>query len=116
MKFDGPWLYPIMETGAAKDKLKLAMVPFSPPVGGSSNVLGMASEISDEHKALVWDFIMLATSDDFQSKYATIAASTPPRPRADVSGAKAETPHFALPVPAAPAAPKPGVRRTPTGP
>lgn len=115
MKFDGPWLYPIMQKGAAKDKLKLAMVPFDPPVGGSSNVLGMASEISDERKALVWDFIALATSDDFQSKYATMAASTPPSPRADVSGAKGETPHFDLLVEAAQAAAKAGVDRIPTG-
>ncbi len=47
-------------------------------------------------KKLVWDFIAIATSDKFQSDYATLAASTPPSPRAKTDGAKTATPHFDL--------------------
>ncbi|WEX11063.1 sugar ABC transporter substrate-binding protein [Chelativorans sp. AA-79] len=115
LKLDGPWLYPIMEEGAAFDKLALAMPAFSPPVGGSSNVLAMASEISDEEKQLVWDFIALAMSPEFQSKYATVANSTPPSPNADVTGAEETTPHFDLLVKAQKAAAAAGVDRIPTG-
>jgi multiple sugar transport system substrate-binding protein len=96
LKLDGPWLYPIMQEGAAFENLDLAMSPFTPPVGGSSNVLAIASEISEEEKKLVWDFIALAMSPEFQSKYATVANSTPPSPSADVTGAEEATPHFDL--------------------
>jgi len=115
MRVDGPWLYAIMEQGAAKDKLKLAKVPFNPPLGGSSNVLAMPSEIDEERKELVWDFISIATSDEFQSSFAKLAASTPPSPRADVSAAKAEIPHFDLLVEAQQAANAAGVDRIPVG-
>ncbi|RVI97293.1 sugar ABC transporter substrate-binding protein [Sinorhizobium meliloti] len=96
LKVDGPWIYSIMQQGAAKDKLKLASVPFDPPLGGSSNILAMPSEISEEKKQLVWDFIAIATSDKFQTSFATLAASTPPSPRADLTEAKAQIPHFDL--------------------
>jgi multiple sugar transport system substrate-binding protein len=115
MKFDGPWLWPIIQKGAAKDKIKSAMVPFSPPVGGSSNVLGIASDISDENKKLVWDFISIATSDKFQSTYATLGSSPPPSPRADIAAAEKEVPIFKLLVEATQAAAKAKVDRIPKG-
>lgn len=115
MKLDGPWLYPIILKGKAKDQIKIAPVPLNPPMGGSSNVLGMASEIPDDAKKLVWDFIAIATSDKFQSDYATLAASTPPDPRADTSGAKKDTPHFDILVAMAKKASDAGVDRIPKG-
>jgi multiple sugar transport system substrate-binding protein len=115
MKLDGPWLYPIIQRGKAKDQIKIVAPPFNPPLGGSSNILGMASEIPADSKKLVWDFIAIATSDRFQSDYATLAASTPPSPRAKTDGAKAATPHFDLLVQTAQAASKAGVDRIPKG-
>ncbi|MBB6469824.1 multiple sugar transport system substrate-binding protein [Aminobacter lissarensis] len=115
LKVDGPWLYPIMEGGAAKADLKLATVPFTPPLGGSSNVLAMPSEISDEKKQLVWDFIAIATSDQFQTSFATLATSTPPSPRADLTEAKAKIPHFNLLVASQQAAAKNKIDRIPVG-
>jgi multiple sugar transport system substrate-binding protein len=115
MKLDGPWLYPIIQRGKAKDQIKIGPVPFKPPLGGSSNILGMASEIPADAKKLVWDFIAIATSDKFQSDYATMAASTPPSPRAKTDGAKAATPHFDLLVQMAQAASAAGVDRIPKG-
>lgn len=115
MRLDGPWLYGTMQAGAAADKLAVALPPLSPPVGGSSNVLGMASEISDEEKQLVWDFMKIVMSPDFQRKYATVAGNTPPSPTADVTGVEESVPHFALLVASQKAAAAAGVDRIPTG-
>jgi multiple sugar transport system substrate-binding protein len=115
LKMDGPWLWPIIQKGKAKDQIKLAMVPFNPPVGGTSNVLGIAADAPAESKKLVWDFIKIATSDKFQASYATLGASPPPSPRADVSNAKKDTPHFDLLVEATQAAARAKVDRIPRG-
>ncbi|QGZ36540.1 ABC transporter substrate-binding protein [Stappia indica] len=115
LRLDGPWLYGIMQKGAASADTAVAEPAFSPPVGGSSNVLGMASEISDEEKALVWDFIKLVMSPEWQRKYATIGKNTPPSPAADVSGVEQEVPHFPLLIKTMKAASDAGVDRIPTG-
>ena len=80
LRLDGPWLYGTMKNGAAFDQLAIARPPFDPPVGGSSNVLGMASEISDEEKQLVWDFMQIVMSPEMQRRYATVAGNTPTKP------------------------------------
>ena len=79
LKVDGPWLYPILNAAKPniRPHLKLTTSPFSPPVGGISNVLAMAADISDKKKQLVWDFIMLATSDQYQSLLASSATRCP---------------------------------------
>lgn len=115
LRLDGPWLYGTMKKGAAFDKLRVAVPAMSPPVGGSSNVLGMASEISDEQKQLVWDFIKLVISPEFQRKYATVAGNTPPSPTADVSGVEKDVPHFPLIVKTQKMAAAAGVDRIPAG-
>ncbi len=115
IRLDGPWLYSIMQAGAAADKLKVAIPAMSPPVGGSSNVLGMASDISDEEKRLVWDFIRIAMSPEFQRTYATVAGNTPPSPMADLTGVEESVPHFPLLVETQQAAAAAGVDRIPTG-
>ncbi|MGI9502750.1 MAG: extracellular solute-binding protein, partial [Geminicoccaceae bacterium] len=115
MRLDGPWLYGTMQEGAAADTLKVTYPPFDPPVGGSSNVLGMASDILDEQKQLVWDFIRIAMSPEFQRTYATVAGNTPPSPDADVSGVEADVPHFQVIVDTQKAAAAAGVDRIPTG-
>jgi multiple sugar transport system substrate-binding protein len=115
MRSDGPWLWPIVLKGKAKDQIKLARVPFVPPMGGSSNVLGIAADIAKDNKKLVWDFIEIATSDKFQSSYATLAAAPPPSPRADLSAAAKETAHFDLLVQSVRAASEAKVDRIPKG-
>lgn len=115
MRLDGPWLYGTMQKGAAADALKVSAPPLNPPVGGSSNVLGMASEISEEQKQLVWDFIKIAMSPEFQRTYATVAGNTPPSPSADVSGVEEAVPHFQIIVDTQKAAAAAGVDRIPTG-
>src|SRR5690606_757931 len=71
--------------------------------------------IPDERKKLVWDFIALAASDEFQTKYAEMSGSTAPSPRADNTAVKAQNPVFDLLVAAKDAASAAGVDRIPTG-
>ncbi|MEO1019684.1 MAG: sugar ABC transporter substrate-binding protein, partial [Pseudomonadota bacterium] len=52
---DGPWLYGIIQKAEPEvlEQIKLTAPPFHPPMGGSSNILAMPSEIDDETKQLV---------------------------------------------------------------
>ncbi|MFV0490318.1 MAG: ABC transporter substrate-binding protein [Pseudorhodobacter sp.] len=115
LRLDGPWLYGTMVQGAAAANTVIAAPPFHPPLGGTSNVIAMPSEIPDDQKALVWDFIKLVMSPEWQSKYATIGKNTPPSPAADVSGVEADVPHFGLLVETMQEAAAAGVDRIPTG-
>lgn len=115
MKIEGPWLWPIIQKGKAAAKIKLTASPFSPPMGGTSNVLGIASEVAPARKKLAWDFIRIATSDKFQSSFATLGASPPPDPRADLSEARKALPQFDLMNQATQAAAKAGIDRIPKG-
>lgn len=115
LKLDGPWLYGTMQEGAAKDDTVVAEPPFTVPLGGSSNVLTMPSEISDEEKELVWEFIKLTMTPEFQRTYATVAGNTPPSPAADVSGVDETISHFPILVETMQAASDAGIDRIPTG-
>jgi multiple sugar transport system substrate-binding protein len=98
MTVDGPWVYNIVKTAAddIRPHLKLAKTPFTPPVGGTSNVLGMPSDISDEKKQLVWEFIELTTSEKYQKRFATLGSSPAPRPGLDYTDEIAADPYFEL--------------------
>jgi len=115
MRLDGPWLYGITAKGLAKDDIVYAAPPLNPPLGGSSNVLAMPADIPDNEKALVWDFIKLTMSPEFQRTYATLGGNTPPSPKADVSGVEKTIPHFPVLIQTMKAASDAGVDRIPTG-
>lgn len=115
IRLDGPQIWPIAAKSPNAANLKLADVPFTAPVGGGSNVLGMAADISDENKKLVWDFIALAASDEMQSAYATAVSSPAPSPRADMSEARAKVPPFDIIANAAKRASEAGIDRLPKG-
>ena len=97
LKIDGPWLWPIIQKGKAEgpDQAR-AWCRSTRRSAARRTCSGSPTDISDENKKLVWDFIQIATSDKFQSTYATLGASPPPSPRADTSAAKTDTPHFDL--------------------
>lgn len=117
MRLDGPWIYGIMRQASPEilPKLRLTAPPFDPPVGGSSNILAMPSEIDDETKELVWDFIMLVSSAEWQEKFAEMGASPAPRPGAITDAARQAVPHFDLLVETMEAAAAAGVDRIPLG-
>ena len=117
MRLDGPWIYGVMRRAAPEifADLRLAKPPFDPPIGGSSNVIGIASEISDEKKQLVWEFIELVTSQHFQERFAELGAMPAPRPGAITDKAKEAVAHFDLLLETQQAAAAAGVDRIPLG-
>ncbi len=82
MYIDGPWIYGVLNKASEemRPKLKVTYSPLSPPLGGTSNVLTMPSDISDERKALAWDFIQIIASEEFQNKFADYSGNPAPRP------------------------------------
>ncbi|MDC0738313.1 sugar ABC transporter substrate-binding protein [Cognatishimia sp. SS12] len=117
MWIDGPWVASILDRASEemRPKLKLAHSPLSPPLGGTSNILGMSSEISDERKALVWDFIKIVHSEEFQNKFSDYSGSPAPRPGMDYEDNIAANENFALFVEASQRAADAGVDRLPKG-
>lgn len=117
MRLDGPWIYGVMQEASPEmqEKLKLVAPPFHPPVGGSSNVITMPSELDDERKQLVWEFIELVTSEEWQRKFAELGASPSPRPGAVPEGITEVVPHFDLLLRTMKEADAAGVDRIPTG-
>jgi len=95
-RIDGPWLYGIIQKAKPEIQAKLRIVapPGHPPMGGSSNIIAMPSEIDDAKKKLVWDFITLVASEDQQRRFAELGASPAPRPGAVPPDIKAKVPHF----------------------
>jgi multiple sugar transport system substrate-binding protein len=89
--------------------------PFHPPMGGSSNVLAIPSEIDDAEKKLAWEFIQLVTSPDYQRSFAEVGASPAPRPGAVPADIAKTVPHFDLLLKTMNEASAAGVDRIPTG-
>ncbi|KAJ54410.1 ABC transporter substrate-binding protein [Actibacterium mucosum KCTC 23349] len=117
IRLDGPWIWNIVQ-GAEPEilaDLKLAPSPFDPPVGGTSNVIGMPSDISDERKELVWDFIQTATSQEMQQRFATLGSSPAPMPGLDYAAEAASNPYFTLFAESNERAAAAGVDRLPKG-
>jgi multiple sugar transport system substrate-binding protein len=117
MRLDGPWIYGVMQQASPEMQEKLVLVapPFHPPVGGSSNVITMPSELDEGRKQLVWDFIELVTSEEWQRKFAELGASPSPRPGAVPEGITEVVPHFDLLLETMEEADQAGVDRIPTG-
>jgi multiple sugar transport system substrate-binding protein len=117
MRIDGPWLYGVMRQAEPeiREQLKVAPPPLHPPLGGSSNVLAIPSELDDDTKQLVWEFIELVTSREQQERYAAVAASPAPRPDAVPSDIEAAVPHFDILLQTMKEASAAGVDRIPTG-
>ena len=117
MRVDGPWIYGIVRGADPEvfEHIKLTAPPFKPPVGGSSNVLTMPSDLSQDKKELVWDFIEIVTSEEFQKLFAENSASPAPRPGAVTDAVYDAVPHFDLLIEVQQAAAAAGVDRIPLG-
>lgn len=117
MYIDGPWIYGVLNKASEemRPKLKIAQSPLSPPLGGTSNVLTMPSDISDERKALVWDFIQIVASKEFQNKFADYSGSPAPRPGLDYADNIEKDATFEVFVEASARAAAAGVDRLPRG-
>lgn len=117
MLIEGPWMWGVSRNAAPDvlPSIKVAASPLTPPVGGSSNGLGMPASLSDAKKALVWDFIKLASSEKWQQKYIE-AGQTPARPNVPISDkAREQVPPIDIIFEAKDAAAAAGVDRVPVG-
>jgi len=117
MTVDGGWINNTFRNASpeVQQHLKIAQSPFSPPLGGTSNVLGMSAEMSDEKKELVWDFIELTASPKYQQRFAEWAKTPAPRPGVDYTQLKADNPSFEVLAKAAEDAAAADVDRLPKG-
>ena len=117
MLMDGPWIWGIMQKAQPQIKkhLRLVKPPIYPPRGGTSNAIGMASEISETKKEMVWKFISHIASKKWQGKLATIAGNIPPRPGVIPKEAYESNKNFKLMEYTTVAAADAGVDRLPKG-
>lgn len=117
MLIDGPWVLGTLDKASEemRPKLKIGQSPLLPPLGGTSNVLTMPSDISDERKELVWKFIQIIASEEFQNKFADYSGSPAPRPGLDYDDNMANNENFATFVEATRRAAEAGVDRLPAG-
>jgi len=81
MMIDGPFVYSSVSKAPKNIQpyIKVAAPPFSVFPGNISNNLSIPAGISNTKKQLVWDFIKLAASPEWQTKYANMTDSPPPR-------------------------------------
>ncbi|WP_374443821.1 ABC transporter substrate-binding protein [Stella sp.] len=81
MYIDGSWApgYAARAAEAVKGQWRVAALPFPNLAGGPSNALAMPKDIPAERKALVWKFIELAASPDWQRRYAVMTGNPPGR-------------------------------------
>jgi multiple sugar transport system substrate-binding protein len=99
MYIDGSWAPGYaqnMATPAVKQAWRVAKLPFANMAGGPSNALAMPKDIAPERKELVWKFIALAASPEWQQKYAEITGNPPGRVGMVTEAAKAQWPTLAM--------------------
>lgn len=117
MRIDGPWIWGFVQQAEPeiREQLKFAPVPFPIPVGGGSNVIAMPSEISEERKQLVWEFIQLVTSEKWQIQYGLTIGQPAPRPNTLTDEYYELLPHIDLLLEMQNIASENGIDRSPLG-
>ena len=116
-RMEGSWVYNFVRRAEpeVQQHLRIVRVPFDVPVGGGSNVIAMASEISDERKALVWDFIEIVTSQEWQEQFGVFVGNPAPRPGTLTDAIYEAVPHVDILLDSQTTASENGIDRSPTG-
>ena len=116
MRLDGPWLYGVMKNAEPEifETFRIVRPPFTTPVGGSSNVLGMPVDLDQAKKELVWDFIELTASEKWQKEF-SLTGNPAPRPGAIAETVYEAVPHFDLLIETQTEASEAGIDRLPKG-
>lgn len=78
---DGPWVAASLRKApdATRPYLKMGMLPFAVVPGGTSNSLHIPAQLDGEKKRLVWEFIKLTSTPEWQAKFTELTASPAPR-------------------------------------
>jgi multiple sugar transport system substrate-binding protein len=95
---DGPWVAAALKKApdATKPYLKIGMMPFAKIPGGTSNSLHIPAKIDPEKRKLVWEFIRMTTTPEWQSKFTLLTSSPAPRRNALSAADLAAHPEIAL--------------------
>jgi multiple sugar transport system substrate-binding protein len=92
---DGPWVWGAVAKAPAevKPNLRIAPLPFAVTPGGASNSLHLAAKTDAKKKEAAWNFIQMAASPEWQSRYA-LTGSPAPRKGALKPADLAANPHL----------------------
>jgi multiple sugar transport system substrate-binding protein len=92
---DGPWVYGALAKSPAdvRPNLKIGSLPFQVTPGGASNSLHLAAKTDAKKKEAAWNFIQMAASPEWQSRYA-LTGSPAPRKGALKPADLAANPHL----------------------
>lgn len=95
---DGPWVAAAIRKApdATRPQLKMAMMPFAVVPGGTSNSLHIPARLDPEKKKLVWEFIRMTTTPEWQAKFTLLTSSPAPRKNALSAAELAARPDLAL--------------------
>jgi multiple sugar transport system substrate-binding protein len=74
---DGPWVWATLQKAKPdiRASLRMAPLPFPVVTGGASNGLHIPARLDAQKKKLVWEFILLAASPEWQVKYVQLTGS-----------------------------------------
>jgi len=95
---DGPWVAASLTKApdATRPHLKMGMMPFARIPGGTSNSLHIPAKIDTEKRKLVWEFIRMTTTPEWQAKFTLLTSSPAPRRNALSPAELASHPDLAL--------------------
>jgi multiple sugar transport system substrate-binding protein len=76
---DGPWVWGALAQAPAdvRPHLKIGALPFPVTPGGASNSLHIAAKTDAKKKDAAWNFIVMATSPEWQRRYALTGSPAP---------------------------------------
>jgi multiple sugar transport system substrate-binding protein len=94
---DGPWVWGALAKSPAdvRPNLRIGALPFPVTPGGASNSLHIAAKTDAKKKEAVWNFIQMAASPEWQSRYA-LTGSPAPRRGALKAAELAANPHLRI--------------------
>jgi len=92
---DGPWVWGALGKAPpdVRPNLKIGALPFPVTPGGVSNSLHLATKTEAKKKEAAWNFIQMAASPEWQSRYA-LTGSPAPRKGALTAADLAANPHL----------------------
>ena len=95
---DGPWVGSALKKApeATRPHLKMGMMPFAKVPGGTSNSLHVPVKIDPEKRKLVWEFIKMTTTPEWQAKFTSLTTSPAPRRGALTAADLSARPELAL--------------------
>jgi multiple sugar transport system substrate-binding protein len=98
MMRDGPWFTASLKNASdpVRSHLKVGLLPFANNPGGTSNSIHIPAKIDAERKQLVWEFIQMISTPEWQSKYALLTEAPAPRRNAVSEKDLAANPNLAL--------------------